>query len=189
MRSRVEPNVVFTIGHSTRTAEELKDALLAWGVRVVVDVRTVPRSRKNPQFNKEVLPAAVAPLAYVHLAGLGGLRGRAKVVTDRNAGWQNASFRNYADYAETPAFRAALDELLALARREPVAVMCAEAVWWRCHRRIIADHLLARGVRVRHIIDARKAEDATMTPFARVGEGGVISYPPRTVRLPAAATH
>jgi uncharacterized protein (DUF488 family) len=172
--------LVFTVGHSTRTLEELVTVLRAWGIETLVDVRTVPRSRTNPQFNADTLPAALeaAGIAYVHMAGLGGLRGKKKGSTpSRNDGWENDSFRNYADYTQTPPFARAFEELLALAERSTCAVMCAEAVWWRCHRRIIADHLLARGVQVRHIFDAEKADDATPTPFLRRDENGSIFYP------------
>jgi uncharacterized protein (DUF488 family) len=174
--------LVYTVGHSTRTLEELVRVLRAWGVQTLVDVRTVPRSRTNPQFNADTLPGelAKAGIAYVHIAGLGGLRGkkRAAAGPSRNTGWTVDAFRNYADYAETDAFARALDELLALAARSTCAIMCAEAVWWRCHRRIVADHLLARGVHVKHLFDAEKADDATPTPFMRRQADGRIVYPP-----------
>lgn len=166
---------VWTIGHGTRSAEELVRLLTAHGVRLLADVRTVPRSRRNPQFNRETLPEtlAAAGLAYRHLAGLGGLRrARADSV---NTAWRNASFRGYADYMATAAFAAALEELLALARAAPTAVMCAETVPWRCHRSLIADALLVRGVEVRHILGAA-ADPHRLTPFARV-EDGRLTYP------------
>jgi uncharacterized protein (DUF488 family) len=175
--------IVYTLGHSTRSLDELVSVLRAWGVETLVDVRTIPRSRTNPQFNAETLPAdlAKAGISYVHMAGLGGLRGKRKGAgaggPSHNTGWKVDAFRNYADYAETPPFARALDELLALAARSTCAIMCAEAVWWRCHRRIIADYLLARGVRVRHIFDEAKAEDATPTPFLRRAPGGMLVYP------------
>jgi uncharacterized protein (DUF488 family) len=134
-------------------------------------VRTVPRSRTNPQFNADVLPAALRAegIEYVRAPGLGGLRGKKKGSPSRNTAWDNESFRNYADYAQTPAFARALDELLERAARSTCAIMCAEAVWWRCHRRIIADYLLARGVSVRHILGEDRAEDAKPTPFVERG--------------------
>jgi uncharacterized protein (DUF488 family) len=171
--------VVYTIGHSTRTLEDLVRLLRAWGVQTLVDVRTVPRSRTNPQFNADVLPAALAAegIEYVHMAGLGGLRGKKKSAPSRNTAWENASFRNYADYAQTPPFARALDELLERAARSTCAIMCAEALWWRCHRRIIADYLLARGASVRHILAEARAEDAKPTPFLELEPDGTLSYP------------
>lgn len=173
--------MIFTIGHSTRSFEELAAVLRAWDVRTLVDVRTIPRSRKNPQFEGETLAASLASVGidYVRIAQLGGLRGRTKAPGgSRNLAWENASFRNYADYALTPAFEEGLRELLAIASRANVAIMCAEILWWRCHRRIIADHLIARGVEVTHLFDAAKAERARLSPFAKVNRGTVI-YPAR----------
>jgi uncharacterized protein (DUF488 family) len=171
--------VVYTVGHSTRTREELVRVLRAWGVQTLVDVRTVPRSRTNPQFNVDVLPAVLRAegIEYVRAPGLGGLRGKKKGSPSRNTAWENESFRNYADYAQTPAFAQALDELLERAARSTCAIMCAEAVWWRCHRRIIADYLLARGVSVRHILGEARAEDAKPTPFLEPEPDGTLSYP------------
>ena len=147
-------------------------------------VRTVPRSRTNPQFNADVIGASLAPhrITYGRIAELGGLRGKAKApVPVDNSAWDNASFKNYADHATTPTFARGLDELLrgaASAERHGghVAIMCAEMVWWRCHRRIIADHLLARGVDVVHLFDERKAEPAKLSEHARV-DGTRVSYP------------
>ena len=139
---------IFTIGHSTRPLSELMDLLREAQIELLVDVRSVPRSRTNPQFNIDVLPEALAAagVGYVHLPALGGLRHRRKTtMPSPNALWQNASFRNYADYAGTEAFRVGIEELEALGRDKSCAIMCAEAVWWRCHRRIIADYLLATG--------------------------------------------
>jgi uncharacterized protein (DUF488 family) len=169
---------VFTIGHSTRTLEELVRALRAWDVHALVDIRTIPRSRNNPQFNADALPGALAGtgLRYEPMPALGGRRGKKKGGASRNTGWQVDAFRNYADYAETAAFAQAIDRLVALAERETCAIMCAEAVWWRCHRRIVADYLLLRGVRVRHIFTEEKAEDATVTPFAHAEPDGTLSY-------------
>ena len=169
--------VLWTIGHSNRPLEDLIAMLRGHGVALLVDVRTVPRSRHNPQFNRETLPAALAAagISYRHMPGLGGLR---KPRPDsRNTGWRNLSFRGYADYLETPEFERSLDELLALAAERPTAVMCAEAVPWRCHRSLIADAVTARGGEVRHIMSAEKASPHKLTAFARV-EDGRVTYPP-----------
>ncbi|MDI3339523.1 MAG: DUF488 domain-containing protein [Sphaerobacter sp.] len=169
-------NRVLTIGHSTRPLEELIDLLRANGVTRLVDVRTVPRSRTNPQFNRETLPAALAAagIAYTHAPGLGGLR---KARADSpNTGWRNASFRGFADYMQTPEFTAALDALIAVARLDRVALMCAEAVPWRCHRSMIADALTVRGVPVAHLIGAEPPRPHHLTPFAVV-HGTAITYP------------
>ena len=171
----------FTIGHSTRTTDEFIDLLRAEQVGLVVDVRTVPRSRTNPQFNRDVLPDSLAAhqIGYEHVSGLGGLRGKQRLVEPSpNAFWDNLSFRNYADHALTPAFGAAFDRLRALGADRRVAIMCAEAVWWRCHRRIIADYLLAAGQSVFHIMGAGKLETARMTPAARPEPGRGLVYPP-----------
>jgi hypothetical protein len=179
---RVEADrlTLYTIGHSNRTARELVDILLAWSVARVVDVRRVPRSRSNPQFNLDVLPGTLADagLAYTHLAALGGLRARIKSIDQEiNAGWTRRPFHNYADYALTPPFREGLRDLLEIASRQTCAIMCAEAVWWRCHRRIIADHLLVHGVPVVHLFTATEQAPASLTPFALVGANLDISYP------------
>lgn len=169
----------FTIGHGTRGVEELASLLKANGVSRLVDVRTVPRSRTNPQFNKDAMPASLEHfgIGYRHIAALGGLRGRAAdVAPEVNAFWENRSFHNYADYATTPAFREGLEELLALGEGERCAIMCAETVWWRCHRRIITDYLLASGRDVFHIIDSEVPELAKLTPGA-VADAGVLVYP------------
>lgn len=170
---------VFTIGHGTRSVEELASLLKANGVASLVDVRTVPRSRTNPQFNKDAMPAALEPfgLSYRHIAALGGLRSRASAVPPPvNGYWENQSFHNYADYAMSPAFRAGLDELLAMGETQRCAIMCAETVWWRCHRRIIADYLLASGRDVFHIVSSDVPEPAKITPNAAAGDG-VLAYP------------
>ena len=171
---------VFTIGHSTREVAELADLLGKAGVELLLDVRSVPRSRTNPQFNADALPGPLAAIgiAYRHLPALGGLRGRRKEAgPSPNTMRHNDAFRNYADYAATDAFRAGLDELMALARDRRCAIMCAEAVWWRCDRRIIADYLLAQGVPVQHIMGAGKIEAATLTPGAQPLPDGTIVYP------------
>jgi uncharacterized protein (DUF488 family) len=171
---------LYTVGHSTRSADELVDVLLAAGVARLVDVRTVPRSRTNPQFNAEVMPATLAEvgLDYVRVPALGGLRGRVKgTAPETNAGWEKASFHNYADHALTPAFREGLAALLAIATRQTCAIMCAEAVWWRCHRRIITDHVLAHGMPVIHLFTPTKREPASLTPFAVVHADHSVTYP------------
>jgi len=158
---------------------ELAHLLASYWVETLVDIRSVPRSRKNPQFNVDVLPAELANVGmrYVHLAPLGGLRRKSKGAPSHNTGWQVESFRNYADYAQTEPFAQGLDALVALAAQSACALMCAEAVWWRCHRRIVADYLLVRGITVRHILSAGRAEDATMTPFATRAPDGTLTYP------------
>ncbi|WP_313314598.1 DUF488 domain-containing protein [Pulveribacter sp.] len=160
--------------------EEFLQLLAPAGVQRVVDIRKMPRSRTNPQFNEEAMPAALAPhgLAYEHLARLGGLRGKVGgVEPEVNGFWTNASFHRYADYALTPPFSEGLEELIALGRRERVAFMCSEAVWWRCHRRIVADWLVARGEAVFHIMAAGRIEPVKLTPGAVVDECGTVRYP------------
>lgn len=170
--------VVYTVGHSTRSLDELVDLLRGWGVETLVDIRTIPRSRKNPHFNADILPAELAKcgIRYVHLSALGGLRGKKKTGPSRNLGWQVDAFRNFADYAQTEPFSRGLDDLLNLASQSTCAIMCAEAVWWRCHRRIVADYLLVRGVRVKHILSEDRAEEAKMTPFAKRAKSGSLDY-------------
>jgi uncharacterized protein (DUF488 family) len=170
----------FTIGHSTRSVAEVVDLLRPHRVGLVVDVRTVPRSRTNPQFNRETLPSSLVSfqIAYEHIAELGGLRGKQRgAEPSPNGFWDNDSFRNYADYALTESFRAALARLRALGAERPTAIMCAEAVWWRCHRRIIADYLLALGEAVFHVLAPGKTEAATMNQAARPLPGRGLVYP------------
>lgn len=170
----------FTIGHSTRSTREFADLLRPSGIRTVVDVRSMPRSRTNPQFNFDVLPDSLLPfqIGYRHVRKLGGLRGRRKDdAPSPNGLWRNASFRNYADYALTADFHEGLDELLALGREGRCAIMCAEAVWWRCHRRLISDYLLAAGHEVFHIMGLEKIDPAKMTPGAEPRPDGSILYP------------
>jgi uncharacterized protein (DUF488 family) len=172
-------NPFFTIGHSTRSIQEFTDLLRAEQVGLVVDVRTVPRSRTNPQFNRDTLPDSLAAhqIGYEHIAALGGLRGKQRSAEPSpNGFWTNTSFRNYADHALTPDFRAGLDRLRVLGAERRVAIMCAEAVWWRCHRRIIADYLLAEGETVFHILGPGKVEEARMTPAARPVPGNGLIY-------------
>jgi uncharacterized protein (DUF488 family) len=171
-----ESPIVLTIGHSTRTIEEFIALLQAHAVTRVVDVRTVPRSRHNPQFNHETLPVSLQPagIGYVHMAELGGLRHTTR--DSLNFGWRNASFRGYADYMQTPEFQRAIDQLIQLANQDRIAVMCAEAVPWRCHRSLIADALLARGIRSEDIMSATRRQVHVLTSFAKV-EGIKITYP------------
>ena len=173
---------LYTIGHSTRTVAELIEALRAWSVDSLVDIRHFRRSRRNPQFNEDALAPALADagISYLALQGLGGRRGRAKGSPSHNEGWHHPAFRNYADHAATEAFAGAFEALLERAARSTCAVMCAEAVWWRCHRRIVADYAIAHGVPVVHIFTASKAEPAVQTSFARVARAGervTIEYP------------
>ncbi len=167
--------IVYTIGHSTRPMGEFLEILKAHGVETVADVRTVPRSRHNPQYNRDELPGtlAAAGIAYVHLPRLGGLHHARK--DSPNTAWRNLSFRGYADYMLTGEFEEGLEELLALAGRSRTAVMCAESVPWRCHRSLIADALTVRGIPVAHLMSAAKADPHRLTPFARV-EGTRVSY-------------
>lgn len=171
----------FTIGHSTRSVEDFVDLLRTAEVRHVADVRTVPRSRTNPQYNCDVLRETLAAyqIGCIHIAALGGLRGRTGDIPPAvNAFWKNQSFHNYADYAMTGAFGRGLDQLRELGHARCCAVMCAEALWWRCHRRIIADYLLARGEAVFHILASGKVAAAKLTPGARIGQAGTLTYPP-----------
>ncbi len=173
------PRPVMTIGHSTRTLEEFVRMVRAHGATLIVDVRTVPRSRHNPQFNKDSLPQALrqAGLGYVHMPGLGGLRQPRP--DSPNRGWLNASFRGFADYMQTPEFAQSLEELIRLAHQERVVLMCAEALPWRCHRSLIADALLARGIRTEDIMSATRRQVHEFTPFARV-RGTTVTYPAGT---------
>jgi uncharacterized protein (DUF488 family) len=170
--------VIFTIGHSNRPLEAFLALLAEHGIGLVADVRTVPRSRSNPQFDAATLPEALQRegIGYRHLAALGGLRKRQPGASP-NGAWRNDSFRNYADYALTPGFAEGLAELRRLAAERPTAIMCAEAVWWRCHRRIVADHLLAAGERVQHILAPGRAEPARATPGSTVDPEGRVFYP------------
>jgi uncharacterized protein (DUF488 family) len=180
-RARTEKiPTIFTIGHSTRLIAEFLTLLQEVGVDLLVDVRSIPRSRTNPQFNADALPGPLgnAGIRYRHLSALGGLRHRKKgAPTSLNTFWHVAAFRNYADYAATDAFHTGLNELRALSRDNCCAIMCAEAVWWRCHRRIIADYLLAQGVPVMHIMGSGKVDPARLTPAAHVLTNGTLVYP------------
>jgi uncharacterized protein (DUF488 family) len=167
---------LWTVGHSTRSFEELVTLLTSFEIRVLADIRTVPRSRKNPQFNADALPRALEPhgIEYAHVKRLGGLRHAHK--DSKNTGWRNESFRGYADYLLTPEFETGLAELRALTVRGRVAVMCAEAVPWRCHRSLLADALTVRGAEVFHVMAAGKANRHVLTSFAAV-EGERVTYP------------
>jgi uncharacterized protein (DUF488 family) len=173
--------IVMTIGHSTRTVEEFIGLLQRHAVSRVIDVRTVPRSRHNPQFNKASLPGSLkkAGLSYVHLPGLGGLRHARR--DSVNLGWHNASFRGYADYMQTPEFEKSLEELVQWVKQDRIALMCAEAVPWRCHRSLIADALLVRGIRTEDIMSPTRRQVHTLTPFAKV-RGTTITYPTEASR-------
>jgi uncharacterized protein (DUF488 family) len=170
----------FTIGHSNRSLDEFVSLLREADIAFVVDIRTVPRSRTNPQFNKDALPAALAAheIAYEHMAALGGLRGRTRTLaSDVNAFWTNASFHNYADYALSEPFHAGFEQLLVAGSKQRCTVMCSEAVWWRCHRRIVADYLIAEGETVCHIMGQGRLEPARLTSGAVVRTDGTIVYP------------
>ena len=178
----------FTVGHSNRSLEAFLALLRGPDVRHVVDIRTVPRSRANPQFNQDSLAGALAAsgISYEHVAALGGLRGKARSQpAEVNGFWANASFHNYADYALSPAFRHGLAHLIGEGRVRRCAIMCAEAVWWRCHRRIVADYLIAGGETVFHIMAHDRLEPAGLTPGAVVQPGGTIVYPAEPAIEPA----
>lgn len=169
-----------TIGHSNRKLDEFMGMLREARVRVLVDVRSFPRSRSNPVFNIESLPSSLAEIqiGYEHHPDLGGRRPKQKpIASDTNALWRVQSFHNYADYALGAPFGAALDALIEAGRERRVAIMCAEAVWWRCHRRIIADYLLSNGHPVSHLLAPARIESATLTPGATPIHGGKIIYP------------
>ncbi len=176
MPEKAPLTLVMTIGHSTHTLEEFICLLQAHGATCIVDVRTVPRSRHNPQFNKASLPRSLkkAGLRYVHMPGLGGLRHAKR--DSVNLGWRNASFRGYADYMQTPEFAQSLEELIRLANQDRIVLMCAEAVPWRCHRSLIADALTIQGRQVLHIQSRKTANPHELTPFLNV-QNGKITYP------------
>ncbi len=167
---------ILTIGHSTRTIEDLTDLLQAHGVQLIVDIRTVPRSRRNPQFNEDALAVSLkrSGIDYVRLKELGGLRHPRK--DSPNMGWRNPSFRGFADYMQTPDFETGTNELIRLAQGRSVAIMCAEALPWRCHRSLVADALLVRGIQVEHIMTLKTRTKHSMTKWAKV-DGKQITYP------------
>jgi uncharacterized protein (DUF488 family) len=170
----------FTIGHSTRPIGDFIELLTASQIELVVDVRTIPHSRTNPQYDREVLPESLSEfqISYEHLAELGGRRPRQPDIgPGLNGFWENQSFHNYADYAMGSGFRSGVARLRELGEVRRCAMMCAEAVWWRCHRRIIADYLLAAGEHVFHILGPSKVVPATLTPAARPGPQSTLTYP------------
>ena len=183
MRSHYKTNksTIFTIGHSTRPLAEFIELLRANGVKRVIDIRTVPRSHHNPQFNRETLGPELraAGIGYVHLKKLGGLR-HAKP-DSKNLGWHNASFRGFADYMQTPEFDAGLERAMKLAATKPSTLMCAEAVPWRCHRSLVADALVVRGYTVQDIVSGSPPREHKLTPFALV-QGTKVTYPTDKVR-------
>lgn len=168
---------IFTLGHSTLPIERFVALLRTYGIEQLVDIRTVPRSRHNPQFNESALASSLASenIAYVHMSGLGGLRRPRK--ESPNAGWRNAGFRGYADYMETGDFETALATLIALSKKARVAIMCAEAVPWRCHRSLVADALAVRGVPAIEVLSQSSWRMHKLTPFAHV-QRTRITYPP-----------
>jgi uncharacterized protein (DUF488 family) len=174
--ARGEKRTIFTIGHSTRPFEEFLELLRAHGVQRLIDIRTIPRSRRNPQYSIETLGPSLkaAGIEYVHLKDLGGLR-RPKA-DSKNIGWRNASFRGYADYMGTPEFETALSKAIERSQSKPTVLMCAEAVPWRCHRSLVGDALTARKIDVKHIMSATVANQHELTPFAQV-HGEKVTYP------------
>lgn len=175
------PHPFYTIGHSNRSIAEFVALLQVGEVALVVDIRTVRRSRANPQFNGEVLSESLAAfgIVYEHIAELGGLRGKAHEISPTlNAFWINKSFHNYADYALSAEFGSGLNRLVSLGRWRRCAVMCSETLWWRCHRRIVADYLISRGETVFHLMGANKAEPAKLTDGVRARVDGTLVYPP-----------
>lgn len=172
---------IYTVGHSTRTIEAFVELLRAGGVQIVADIRSVPRSRTNPDYNLDTLPATLAPfqIGHTQISELGGLRKKSKQISPEvNGFWANQSFHNYADYALSEEFRLGLTRLTSLASERRTAIMCAEAVWWRCHRRIVADYLLMEGRSVFHLMGDDRVEPARMTEVAVEAEDG-IHYPSR----------
>ena len=169
------PATVWTIGHSTRSIEEFIGVLQAHGIKLLADVRLLPGSKRYPHFNSDVLAASLASngIAYEHFRDLGGRR-RPRP-DSRNSAWRNDAFRGYADHMETPVFEAAVARLLVAAAERPTAIMCAEAVWWRCHRGLVSDYLKARGIEVMHIVDAKKADPHPWTSAAKIVDGR-LSY-------------
>jgi uncharacterized protein (DUF488 family) len=180
-RYRAKKFEVFTIGHSTRSIEQFIEILKAHGVKRVIDVRTIPRSRHNPQFNRESLAESLrdSGIGYTHIKKLGGLRHPTN--DSINVGWRNSGFRGFADYMQTPEFDAALERTIRLAKTKPSALMCAEAVPWRCHRSLIADALTVRKIPVKDIVSGTRAKPHKITPFALI-RAARITYPDETVR-------
>jgi uncharacterized protein (DUF488 family) len=177
-----KPRAIYTVGHSTRPATNFIALLVSHGVRRLGDVRSIPRSRHNPQFNADTLAKTLdeVGIGYVHMPSLGGLRRTTSQSV--NLGWRNESFRGYADYMQTAAFTAAVEKLIALASSAQTAIMCAEAVPWRCHRSLIADALVVRGIEALEIVSTTRTTPHTLTPFARV-DGVNLTYPPEGLPL------
>jgi len=175
-------NPFFTVGHSTHPIEVFVTQLEVLDIKMVADVRAVPRSRKNPQYNRDVLPSTLSSfeLGYMHIPELGGLRRHGTVPPRVNGFWENESFHNYADYAMGDDFQAGLHRLREIGHAQRCAVMCAEAVWWRCHRRIIADYLIAAGEKVVHILAKGRTEPAHITEAAVRMPNGALAYPPQS---------
>ncbi|RKU04818.1 DNA repair protein [Burkholderia sp. Nafp2/4-1b] len=170
----------YTIGHSNRTLDEFVEMLDAVDIALLADIRKMTRSRTNPQFNEATLPDALATadIRYAHIAELGGLRGKSRGLPDEvNGFWTNRSFHRYADYALSPEFRTGLGQLIAQGHAQRCAIMCSEAVWWRCHRRIVSDYLIARGETVLHIMGKNRVEPARLTAGAVIRDDGTIVYP------------
>lgn len=170
----------FTVGHSTRSLEEFVDLLQDVEIDFLADIRKIPRSKTKPQFNADTLASTLATvdISYEHIAALGGLRGKVKgVPPDENGLWKNTSFHNYADYAMSAQFHAGLTHLRDEGHKHRCAVMCSEAVWWRCHRRIVADYLIACGETVVHILGQGRLEPARLTPGAVAEVGEKVIYP------------
>jgi uncharacterized protein (DUF488 family) len=176
MRFMDDKLTILTIGHSNRTLDDFVELLKAHGVEFLVDIRTVPRSRRNPDFNVDALPISLnaVGIAHLHMSGLGGLRHARP--DSPNKGWQNSGFQGYADYMQTVEFASAVESLIELAWGQRVAVMCAEAVPWRCHRSLLSDALTVRGITVEHIMTKTRRQKHTLTPFAKV-EGTRLMYP------------
>jgi len=168
--------VMLTVGHGTKSIDELISLLMTYEVQRVVDVRTIPRSWHNPQFNKDILPENLKKvrMGYIHIKGLGGLRHAEK--DSVNTAWRNASFRGFADYMQTEDFKKNLERLIKLAKQKKIAIMCAESVPWHCHRSLIADALFVRGIQVKHIMSQKTCNDHTLTPWAKV-KGFQVTYP------------
>lgn len=171
-----QSSIIFTIGHSTRLLKDFVAILKSYKVKQIVDVRTIPRSRHNPQFNRETLPDDLSDvgIAYLHMPGLGGLR---HPITDSsNLGWRNTSFRGFADYMQTEEFKESIDKLIEIAKKKQIVLMCAESVPWRCHRSLIADALQVRDMQVKHIMSQKSCKDHILTPWIKV-HGFKITYP------------
>ncbi len=167
---------IFTVGHGTRSIEELIELLKTYKVERIVDVRTIPRSRYNPQFNKDILTKSLKKvhIGYIHIKGLGGLRHAKK--DSVNMAWRNASFRGFADYMQTEDFKKNIERLIKIAKQKKIVIMCAESVPWRCHRSLIADALFVRGIQVKHIMNRKTCNDHNLVSWAKVKDFQ-LTYP------------